>query len=332
VQNARSVQRLVPEDDRPVLLALRALKLGDLLVAVPAIHALRRAFPGHRLTLAVPGWLEPIVELVDGVDALLPTPGLDDLLPIEPGTVDVAVNLHGSGPESRSLIDALDARLAMVHRVPEMDGRSPADSRMPVWNDDLGERARWVRLVGAYGVRGDADEVRLLPSRRRVGIVGATVLHVGAFYGSRRWPADRFARVAQQLAASGHRVIFTGSAAERDRAVEVATLAGLEHDAVWAGRLDLAEFAAVIEDARVVVSADTGAAHLASAYARPSVILFGPAAPEHWGPPPGPHVVLTDAARRRGDAFAPDPDPALLAVTVEDVMAAVAAVSDLPAD
>ncbi|WP_314506907.1 glycosyltransferase family 9 protein [uncultured Microbacterium sp.] len=242
------------------------------------------------------------------------------------------MNLHGSGPESRRLIDALDARLAMVHRVAEIDGHLPRDSRMPEWDDDLGERARWVRLVGAYDVPGDADEVRLSSSPRRTEIVGATVVHVGAFYGSRRWPADRFAEVAQRLAASGHRVIFTGSADERGRALEVADLAGFAHDTVWAGRLDLAEFAALIEDARVIVSADTGAAHLASAYARPSVVLFGPAAPEHWGPPPGPHAVLTDAARRRGDAFAADPDPALLAVTPADVLAAVAVVSRLPAD
>lgn len=309
--------------DRPELLVLRALKLGDLLVAVPAIHALRRAFPGHRLTLALPAWLEPIVELIDGVDALLPTPGLDEPLPIEPGVIDVAVNMHGSGPESRRRVDALRPRIAMVHRVDEIDAGHPSDPRMPEWVDGLLERRRWMRLVEAYGAGGDPDEVRLLSSGRRAGIVGATVVHVGAFYGSREWPADRFAEVARRLKASGHRVVFTGSAAERDRAMEVARRAGLGPEAVLAGRVDLAEFAGLIEDARVVVSADTGAAHLASAYARPSVILFGPAAPENWGPPPGPHRVLTDASVRRGDAFAADPDPALLAVTVDDVMAAV---------
>jgi len=302
---------------------LRALKLGDLLVAVPAIHALRRAFPEHRLTLAVPGWLEPIVELIDGVDALLPTPGLDEPLPIEPGVIDVAVNMHGSGPESRRRVDALGSRVAIVHRVPEIDGTHPSDPRMPEWDDALLERARWVRLVQAYGAPGDPDEVRLNPSRRRVGIAGATVVHVGAFHGSREWPAERFAEVARRLHAAGHRVVFTGSAAERGRASEVAGLAAIDSAAVLAGELDLAEFAALIEDARIVLSADTGAAHLASAYARPSVIVFGPAAPENWGPPPGPHRVLTDASVRRGDAFADDPDPALLAVTVDDVMAAV---------
>jgi len=310
-------------DDRPELLALRTLKLGDLLVAVPAIHGLRRAFPDHRLVLAMPGWLEPIIELVEGVDAHLPAPGLDNPLPISPGRIDVAVNLHGSGPESRMRVDALAARLSMVHRVESIDGATGGDPRSPEWQDDLSERQRWVRLVGAYGVEADANEVRLLSSARRTGVAGAAVLHVGAFYESRRWPVERFAAVARELTRGGHRVVFTGSAAERDRALEVARSAGLGVDTVLAGEIDLAEFAAVIEDAALVVSADTGAAHLASAYARPSVVLFGPAAPEQWGPPPGPHIVLTDARVRRGDAFASTPDPAILAVGVDDVLEAI---------
>lgn len=318
------MQRLENPDGGPELLALRALKLGDLLVAVPALRALRRAFPEHRMILAVPQWLEPIAELVGGVDALLPTPGLDDPLPLERGRIDVAVNLHGSGPESRQLIDRLGARLAIVHRVSEIDGTDGGDPRMPDWDAAVLERARWVRLTAAFGAPGDADEVALQSSERRVDVVDATVLHVGAFYGSRRWPVDRFATVARELTLAGHRVVFTGSAAERERAEAVASLAGADDASILAGRLDLAEFAGVIEDARLVISADTGAAHLASAYARPSVVLFGPAPVEHWGPPPGPHVVLTDARLRRGDAFGAEPDPALLAVTADDVLAAVA--------
>ena len=317
------MDRLEETDGRPELIALRALKLGDLLVAVPAIHGLRRAHPDHRFVLAVPGWLEPIVDLIEGVDALLPTPGLDDRLPVAPGRVDIAVNLHGSGPESRRLIDALDANTAMVHRVSEIDGVRGGDPRMPAWRDDVSERERWVRLVRAYGVAADSDDVALLPPARPPVVVGASVLHVGAFYGSRRWPIDRFAAVALELHERGHRIVFTGSAAERDRATAVARTAGLSDESILAGRLDLGEFAAVIERARLVVSADTGAAHLASAYHRPSVVLFGPAAPEHWGPPPGPHAVLTDASRRRGDTFSDSPDPALLAVDVPDVLASV---------
>lgn len=315
------MRELGSPDGRPELLVLRALKLGDLLVAVPAIRGLRRAFPQHRLVLAVPGWLEPVVELVDGVDALLPTPGLDEPLPVPPGRIDVAVNMHGSGPESRSLVDALGARLSMVHRVDELDGDA-AGGAMPVWRDDLHERERWVRLVGAYGVEADPDEVGLAPAPTVPGLAGATVLHVGAAYGSRLWPVSRFAAVARTLADEGHHVVFTGGPKERDRALDVARDAGLGEAAVLAGRLDLGRFAGTIQDARLLISADTGAAHLASAYRTPSVVLFGPAAPEHWGPPPGPHVVLTDASMRRGETFAADPDPALLAVTIDDVLRA----------
>jgi len=328
-------------DGRPELLALRALKLGDLLVAVPAIHGLRAAYPRHRLVLAVPRWLDPIVDLIGGIDALLPTPGLDQPLPLEPGRIDVAVNLHGSGPESRRLIDALGARIRMTHRVVEIDGasRDPSlpdpslpdpslpDPSLPEWRDDLHERRRWVRLVGAFGVRADPDDVRLRSAPCARGYEGATVVHVGAAYGSRLWPVDRFAAVARALADAGHRVVFTGSAAERERALAVASAARMGEDVVLAGRLELARFAGTVERARLVISADTGAAHLASAYGTPSVVLFGPVGPERWGPPPGPHAVLTHADRRRGDPFAADPDPALLAVTVDEVLSAASGVA-----
>jgi ADP-heptose:LPS heptosyltransferase len=92
---------------------------------------------------------------------------------------------------------------------------------------------------------------------------------------------------------------------------------------VLAGRLGLDEFAAVVAAARLVVTADTGAGHLATAYGRPSIVIFGPAPPEEWGPPPGGrHIVLTDARLRRGDTFSETPDPAMLAVSSDDVISA----------
>jgi ADP-heptose:LPS heptosyltransferase len=104
----------------------------------------------------------------------------------------------------------------------------------------------------------------------------------------------------------------------------VASLAGFGDDTVLAGRIDLTAFAALIAGACLVVTADTGAAHLASAYRVPSVVIFGPAPPEEWGPPAsGPHLVLTHAELRVGDTFGSEPDPALLAVTVDEVLDAV---------
>ncbi|HSU71790.1 MAG TPA: glycosyltransferase family 9 protein [Micrococcaceae bacterium] len=304
------------EPAQPVALALRALKLGDLLVAVPALRGLRRAFPEHRLVLAAPGWLAPIVSLVGAVDELLPTPGLRGPLALAPKSVDVAVNLHGNGAESRGALEALEPRRRIGHLAPGWDG--------PEWADGIHERTRWARLLDWHGILADPADLYLDVPDIAVSDPGAAVLHVGAFYGSRQWPVERFAAVAAALEASGHRVVFTGSAADRPRAQAVAEQAGLGDGRILAGELALDEFAATISAAALIVSADTGAAHLASAYRIPSVVLFGPAPPEEWGPPPGPHVVLTDASLRRGETFSNEPDPALLAVQPGQVLAALA--------
>jgi ADP-heptose:LPS heptosyltransferase len=311
-----AVPVLPPSDGRPELVVLRAIKLGDILIAVPALKVLRRAHPGHRLTLATTAWLAPIVELIPGIDVHLAQQGLDHDLAVPPESVDVAVNLHGAGGESRAIIDHLHARTVIAHAAPGEPG-------LP-WVHGMHERERWIRLLAAFGIPGDAEDVAIdVPAEPPV-VAGGAVVHVGAFYGARHWPVDRFAAVARALAADGRHVVLTGGTADVERAAAVAEAAGLGEDAVLAGRLDLREFAAVIAAATVVVTVDTGAAHLASAYGIPSVVLFGPAPPEEWGPPAsGPHVVLTDASVRRGDVFAVDPDPAILAVTPDDVLRAV---------
>jgi len=314
-----------PNGTRPVLLALRTLGLGDLLVAVPALHALRRAHPDHDLVLAAPGWLAPIIDLVEGWDEILPTPGLDELLPVPPGRVDVAVNLHGNGPESRALIDGLGARRKIVHR-------SEADPGHVEWLDGIHERRRWARLVAEHESPADPEEVAIRRPELPSAAPGAAVVHVGAAYGARAWPVERFALVAQQLLLDGYRVVVSGGPADVARAGAVAELADMPPEDVLAGRTDLTELAALVADAAVVCTADTGAAHLASAYGTPSVIVFGAAPVSEWGPPAGPHIALTDDRVRRGDVFAADPDPALLAVTAADVIRAAHAVVRQPTD
>jgi hypothetical protein len=285
-------------------------------------------FPGHRIRYAAQAWLTPIVELVGGIE-LLETHGLDVPLQLPPGVVDIAVNLHGAGPESRHRLDELEPRHRIGHR---SDGGDGPRWEGPDWVQGLHERLRWTRLLQWHGIEADPSDLLLLPPRRPALRTSATVIHPGAAYGSRHWPVDRFADVAATLAAAGHEVVVTGSPDERPRALAVAETAGLHEDAVLAGRLDLADMAAMVAAATVVVSADTGAAHLASAYQRPSVVLFGPAPISEWGPPPGPHRALTDETRRLGDLFAARTDPALLAVQVTDVLAALTGLGLLPGD
>jgi len=301
--------------DRPTQLVLRALHLGDLLVAVPALRALRRARPGHRLVLATPGVLAPLAALTGAVDEVLPTSSPEALRWSGPAP-DVAVNLHGAGPQSHRALDATGPRARIGFAAPGWPG--------PSWDEPAGshERERWCAMLVAHGIPADPDDLLV-----DVPVAGAgpapVIVHPGARYGAKRWPPARFAAVAAALVEAGYRVLLTGSAAERPPAAEVARLAGLPPSAVLAGGTSLVELCALVAGAALVVSGDTGIAHVASACRTPSVVLFGPVPPSRWGPPAaGPHVALTAGEQRRGDPFADRPDPALLCVSVPDVLAA----------
>lgn len=296
---------------RPAALVLRALGIGDLLTAVPALRAIRRALPDHDVVLAAPGSLEPLVPLTGAVDLLTHVPGL---VPFDHAPPDVAVNLHGHGPESHRLLARLAPRRLVAFRRPELGVEGPE------WRHDEHEVLRWNRLVGAT-LGGDPrpDDLRLATPDAAPPVNGAVVVHPGAAYGSRRWPADRFAAVAAGLSHLGP-VTVTGSDAEQPLAERVARLAGLPSGAVLAGRLGLAELAALVADARLLICGDTGVAHLASACRTPSVVLFGPVSPSQWGPPAGgPHVALWHGSGA-GDPWADRPDPALLAIHPDEVL------------
>ena len=307
---------------------LRALNLGDLLVAVPALRALRRALPGHGIVLATPGPLAHLVTLSGAADELLPTREPAGLRWSGPPP-DVAVNLHGIGPQSHAALDALDPPMRIGLRPQGWDGQRWDG---PCWDDIAArhahERERWCDVLAHFGITADPEDLRL-PLPHGVGADqpdSPVLVHPGARYGSKCWPADRFADVARALNRPQQPVLITGGADEHDLACAVAGMAGLSDSRVLAGRTDLVQLCALVAGAALVVSGDTGVAHLAYAFGTPSVTIFGPVGPAQWGPPPnGRHAVLGDAAARRGDPFADDPDPALLAVTPGEVLRAAAA-------
>lgn len=300
-----------------MILVLRALGVGDLATAVPALRALRSGYPDRELALAAPRWLTPLVDLVGGVDRVVPADGLAplDLDGRPPG---LAVNLHGRGPRShRVLAAAGPGRLLAFRCLPagHPDG--------PEWDDTEHEVRRWCRLLRWYDLPADPTDLALRrPAPDRVP-VGVTVVHPGTKVPAKRWPPGRFAALARELTRAGHRVVVTGSAAERDVAGQVARRAGLPATAVLAGGTGLAELAALVAYARLVVSADTGVAHLATGYGTPSVVLFGPVPPARWGPP-------ADRRQHRvlwaGEAACPSWDgvgvhPAMAALPVARVLA-----------
>jgi ADP-heptose:LPS heptosyltransferase len=300
------------------VLILRALGLGDFLTAVPAYRGLRQAFPGATITLAAPDALKPLVGLTGAIDGLLPVNGLGELTAVSPPP-DLAVNLHGAGPESIRDLLATGARRLISHSHPQYPSIAG-----PRWCQEMHEVERWTRLLNAEGIPADPTVLQLTTPVQAPVVSNAVIVHPGASAEVRRWPAGRYAEVARDLASGRHDVVITGSARERRRCLAVARAAALEPDCVLAGRLDLAGLAALVAAARLVISGDTGIAHLASAYQTPSVILFGPTSPRYWGPPAdGPFTVIWRGVT--GDPHGRWVHPALLDIGSDEVLAAAEA-------
>ena len=259
------------------------------------------------------GWLQSL-EVVDDVVAVR---DLDEAagLATRSASPEVAVNLHGRGPVSHQLVKRLGADQLVGFACPEVDFDDG-----PLWDEEEHEVDRWIRVSQWVGGGAEPDDLRL-PSPGARG--EHVVVHPGAASGSRRWPVRRWGEVAATLVAEGHRVVVTGTHGEADLCAQVAASApGIEDHC---GRHDLAELGHLVGSASLLLSGDTGVAHVATAFGAPSVTLFGPVAPALWGPRIDPHLhrALWNGAGpqlRPGDAHGTEPDVRLLAIEVPEVL------------
>jgi ADP-heptose:LPS heptosyltransferase len=298
---------------RDTILVLRALGLGDLLTGIPALRGLRRAYPDARIVLATPERFRELAMLSGAIDEVDPTPRLGRLQARrEPPAL--AVNLHGSGPESITDLVALQPRALLTHRHSAYPGLPG-----PPWRADLHEVDRWCRLMEWAGIPCDPDDLGIRRPQGYPDRSGVVVIHPGAAYPARRWPPERFAAVAAALHDAGHEVVVTGDRNEIDLARSVANEAGLPQSAVLAGTLGLLGLVALVTDCRLLICGDTGVGHIATATGAPSVLLFGPTPPNQWGPRGlGPHIAMW--AGDKGDPHADRPHRGLLLLTVPRVL------------
>lgn len=315
-------------DDIQSILVFRALQVGDLLCAVPALRALRARFPVARITLVGLPWASQFARRFSAyIDDFLAFPGHPSLPEpaadldgyaafidrVRAARADLAIQLHGSGELSNPLVQAFGARLntGFTSR-PQRDGATffPYPERGH-------EAARWLSLVTLLGgERGDlalefpvleADEAELRATGLPAVLAGRpyVCLHAGARDPARRWAVDGFAAVGDALAARGLAVVLTGSEVEQALAASVA--ARMRHPAVnAAGPLSLGAMAALMRDARLLVCNDTGVSHIAAGLRLPSVVVFtrdDAAHRERWAPMDGVrHRWVVGADERAADA------------------------------
>lgn len=293
-------------DDIDHIAVLRALPgLGDMVCAVPALRALRHRFPRARVALiglwssrwmldAYPHYVDELLP-VDGLPLLCPPPtdtegAMAALNAAREQHFDLAVQLHGDGSLSNLVTALLGARTVVVHHLP---GQPAPEGALAVPYPDRGhEIVRLLDLVEHLGVVGDAQleppsyesqaAGRQLAATLPVASGGLAVLHPGASTPGRRWAVAGFAAVARFLLERDVVVVATGTEAEHPL---VGELCRREPGVIdLCGHTNVCDLAGLLSGARLVVSNDTGIAHLAAAVRVPSVVTFLGDDPGRWAP------------------------------------------------
>jgi heptosyltransferase I len=327
--------------------------MGDILHALPAVTALRLAHPGWIIDWVVePRW-RPLFTAEDCLGRLTSRPLVDRLLfaptkqwraapfsqkthheinllrqTLLAGAYDAVLDLQGA------IRSAVVGRLAGCRR---LIGEAEPRERPARWLFTERVVTRGAHVIEqdvelACAVAGDvlapakptlpidlaaetwADEI--LPNSPQQ---GAVLINPGAGWGAKRWPADRYAAVAQGLIDRGLRVLVNAGPGEEPLAEAISRITG---GVATPLTCSLEQLIALTRRAALVIAGDTGPLHLACALVRPVVGIYGPTDPSRNGPFGTRFKVLRSPESRRDHTRHTDPEPGLLTIQPQDVLRA----------
>jgi heptosyltransferase II len=282
--------------------------LGDIVMAMPALAAIRRHFAGETLAVAAPAAFAGLCRALPGVDEVTPLEGRGvwaigaHVEALRAGRFETVVLL------TNSFVSALEAQRAGI---PERWGVR-RDFRAPLLTRGV-KRPRpaekhhslyYVGVVHALGIASPAEHLLLrsdqaVADAMRARLVACgwrestplVALAPGAAYGSaKRWPAAHAAAAIGELQARGVQVVLVGAGADREAARAIESAAP-SRPINLAGETDLAQLVGLFASCRLVIANDSGAMHVASAVGRPVVAVFGPT-DELATAPLGPHTIV----------------------------------------
>lgn len=296
--------------------------LGDTIMALPAVHQLRKIIPDDQsLSVTCPMTLTPVWQAVDWVDNIIPlakrrlsADSRQRLRNLQPAAAVVLPNSFGSAWDLCRL--GISVRVGRVGR----GRRLLLTHHVPRWRrvfrlDDYHQLSHYLEVVSLLGTvetkMEDTPELhaelsterfhRLLPrdSGHRT-----LVLAPGAAYGpAKQWPVEYFHEVARRWNETGGRVCVVGTTGEKP--LGEAVLRGIYDGSNLCGQTDLHDLMGILQHACYCVANDSGVMHLAAALGTDGAALFGSTNPLATGPlGPGRWIVLCDRGDCGGPCFA----------------------------
>ena len=304
------------------ILIIKLSAIGDVVLALPALEAIKRTFPASSITWVVEEAAAGILEGHPQIDAVLvsgsktwmrmlgrPRTFLKGVVKIvaflralRATRYDIAIDLQGllkSGVliglsrADRKIGFAGSRELASIF----------LNERLPAYDKDRHALERYLDVARYLGAR-EVSSSCTLPidrersvMRQRLSDTGLTrkpliVVNPVARWETKLWSEQHFAELADRLIAERQAaIIFTGSKADRDTVNRILSMMK-QHAVNWAGETTLKELAALASLADLFVTTDTGPMHLAAAANAKVLALFGPTAPGRTGPYGQSHIVV----------------------------------------
>lgn len=316
--------RFMPMRPSRRVLLIRPDHVGDILLTLPAIRALKAARPDLELHALVGPWAAPVLENVKELNRVLTLPfpgfgrseeehthspyvqairtsrmlrkiGYDSAVILRPDHWWGAMLAHLAGIRRRIGFDLPDVAPFLNERIPFQNAHAVVNGLQLVesWTGPV--RAETLGLNFSFSRLDDDDASELLHRHGLPPDARIVCIHPGSGTWTKQWTDERWARVGdllcEQLDAT---IVLTGREHELTMTRHIAELM-TAHAVVAAGDTSLGALAALFARALVVLGPDSGPIHLASAVNTPTVALFGPARVYEfgtWGPPDR-HAVLT---------------------------------------
>jgi ADP-heptose:LPS heptosyltransferase len=290
---------------RPKIGIFRALQLGDMLCAIPAIRSLRMAFPKAEIVLIGLPWAASFVQRFNQyIDRFIPFPGYPGLpeqswsqqawdqftASMKEESFDCILQMQGNGTIVNNMLVQLHARQLAGFHTTDCYMESPLFMEYPDYGHEIN---RHLLLMEHLGITNTGAWLEFPITRteeaalKKVAPFASSTPYVCVHPGSRgtwrQWPPVAFAALADICAEMGLRVVLTGTQNEKHITSTVQQL--MKHGSVdLAGQTSLGTIAALIKKAALLIANCTGVSHIAAAVQTPSLVISMDGEPERWGP------------------------------------------------
>jgi ADP-heptose:LPS heptosyltransferase len=293
------------------ILLLQLRRIGDLILTTPALEAIRTRYPEAQIVLAVASQCEPLVPAIRGTQKMIITRrGLRDVnawIEVRRSCFDWTIDLTRNDRSAWLTFLSGAPRRVVSARLRQ---KSPVRARF--YNEfvdcvmkEMHTIDYYLALLQPLGIKTAPTNLILeLPEAARtnaaaliknqIGSGPFGIFHPGSAREEKFWEPDRWAEVIKYVSDEfGVRPVLSGGGSVKERRHLAAIRQRVSVSVVdLSNQLELLTLAALIAQARLLVSVDSAPTHLASASRTPQVILFGPTNPFHWRPRNSPAAVL----------------------------------------